>query len=47
MTINCDMNCTRKCPAYNEFSVDCKCKLVSAELAKLNAERKYYESMTS
>ena len=52
MTIHCDMNCNRKCPAYIQDSIigeDGKgewCALVNAEVAKLDAEQRYYESMT-
>ncbi|MCK5431425.1 MAG: hypothetical protein KAJ03_01710 [Gammaproteobacteria bacterium] len=46
MTIHCDMNCSRACPAYDGNAHDGCCKLVNAEVAKLDAERRYYDSMT-
>lgn len=46
MTINCNMNCNDSCPAYTGRS-NGACALVNAEVAKLDAERRYYEMMTT
>ena len=47
MTIHCDMNCSRACPAYDGNAHAGCCKLVNSEVAKLDAERRYYEMMTT
>lgn len=40
------MRCDRTCPAFDGNTIAGHCKLVNAEIAKLEAEQQYYESMT-